>query len=193
MLELCFLVLIRINSTELFLLCFWQPIEGFIRLELRGWGEAMRMAMMNHITFMLSICTTWTGWNIRSWRCLLVFSQPSALVSLFPSMLSFSSRKRLHLAEFWCLSFMAAITEATQESGCLCNQLLKWFDLMILHNFGVLAFLTVSVHRWGWLLEFRIGNILHFDNNIWWANLDLQGKCFYYLNLKLLSICHIND
>jgi len=76
----------------------WQWIEVSTQQGWRGWEEVMHMAMMNHSIFMQSTCTIWTGWSIRKSKCLLLYSLPSALESWFLSMLSFSSRKRPHLA-----------------------------------------------------------------------------------------------
>ena len=78
-----------------------QGLEVFTQLEWKEWEEdmAMGMTIMNTI-FMRSTCTTWTGWSIRKWRCLLLSSPPLASVSLFLSMQLFSSKRRLPLLNF---------------------------------------------------------------------------------------------
>ena len=68
-----------------------QGREGYMQLQWREWEV---MAMMRSTIFMLSTCTTWTGWSIRKWRCLLRCYPYSALVLLFQSTPWSSNRRR---------------------------------------------------------------------------------------------------
>lgn len=98
-------MLVHVTKLEQWLFLFYlicQQRGGSTQLEWREWEEDM--VMMNHITCMLSTCITWTGWNTRSWQCLLQWPLSSALVRPFQSLLSYSSKRKQLLVEnpaFW--------------------------------------------------------------------------------------------